>query len=433
MSLGERIRHLRQSRGFTQSDLGGAELSKSFISLLEKNRAQPSLDTLLLLARRLGTSVDALLGQGSHVADLVSEGLLSLSREAIRAHDLERAATLLAAANYVSSRYGVAEASRECLIQSAQVAMEQRRFGDALGPLAAAEQACEQAEDLWRYGRCLLLRGMINVRQREIASSIPILKQALAVLRKARASRDPARVEALITLGTALGMRGDYVESIRWFEEALAAQATVHDAILRGKAQWGIGLAYRKAGKPAVAQQHLRAAADAFESAEALWESMEVLKNLGLLLYEQGRFRQALRYLTQALRVMDRLEDPMKVASLATEIARVHLSLGNVEEAEHFTQQALEGAKTLNDPVEVAEVKVLLARIALHRSNPAEAARLYREALATFRARQIRGKMGEVARELGMLLRDQGAHAQAATYLAMALQEEGKEVSAAPE
>ena len=54
MSLGQRIRHLRQSRGLTQSELGGGQLSKSFISLLEKDRTRPSLNTLLLIARRLG-------------------------------------------------------------------------------------------------------------------------------------------------------------------------------------------------------------------------------------------------------------------------------------------------------------------------------------------------------------------------------------------
>jgi transcriptional regulator with XRE-family HTH domain len=78
MSLGSRIREIRQSRGLTQQQLGGGNLSKSFISLVERERTRPSVDTLLLFARRLGTSVDALLGQDGHIPDLAAESLLTL-------------------------------------------------------------------------------------------------------------------------------------------------------------------------------------------------------------------------------------------------------------------------------------------------------------------------------------------------------------------
>lgn len=422
MALGNRIRQLRQSCGLTQSQLGGTELSKGFISLLEKGRARPSMETLVLLARRLNTSVDALLGQQDHRPELVGEGLLSLSHEAIRARDFERARTLLAAADYVAAHYGVDEAVREGRLQSAHIAMEQRRFDDALQTVAMAEQACVRAHDLWRRGRCLLLRGMVKVRQRDVASAIADLQQALVVLRQARAGRDPARVETLITLGTALGMRGDYVGAIRRFEEAAAAQVTRHDAVLRGKALWGAGLAHRKAGNLDVAGRYLREARDAFESAEELHELMNVLQNLGQLLFDQGQPKEALRYFHQALRVMERLQQRTKLASVTTEIARVQLHLGNLEEAEHFARQALDVARSVSDPMEVAEAIVLLARIAHRRHESDSAIRLYKDALSTFQRHQMAAKVAEVARELGLLLRMRGAHAQAARYLAMAVE-----------
>src|SRR3989337_2927974 len=101
MSLGQRIRQLRQSCGLTQSQLGGEDLSKSFISLLEKDRTQPSLATIVLLARRLGTSVDALLGQNDHLPEMVGEGLLTLSRDAARAGDRQGVSRLMEAARFL--------------------------------------------------------------------------------------------------------------------------------------------------------------------------------------------------------------------------------------------------------------------------------------------------------------------------------------------
>ena len=50
MSLGRIIRRRRLELGLTQSELAGEELSKSFISQLERDRATPSLQTLNLIA-----------------------------------------------------------------------------------------------------------------------------------------------------------------------------------------------------------------------------------------------------------------------------------------------------------------------------------------------------------------------------------------------
>ena len=425
MSLGQRIRHLRQSRGLTQSELGGGQLSKSFISLLEKDRTRPSLDTLLLIARRLGSSVDALLGQQNHLPELVCEGLLSLSRDALHGRDFDRAKSLLESASFVASRYQVDEAARETLLQSAQMAMEERRFEEALRALDQADPACAREKDLWRQGRVQLLRGTVKVRQREIPVAIPLLEQALATLRRARAGRDPSRVEALIMLGTALGYTGNYPGAIRRFEEAVASEVARHDPVLRGRALWGIGLAQRKAGNLEAAGRYLAEARDAFESAEELRELMRVLQNLGQLLFEQGEPKEALRHLHHALRVLDRLGEPANLASIATEIARIHLSTGDLEDAEAFTRQALEGARAAGDPVEVAEATTLLARTRVARKDPAGAIKLYKDALEAFRLRKMADQTTAVARELGLLLRERGAHAQAAAYLAMSLETPG--------
>src|SRR5205809_2164001 len=94
MSLGLRIRQLRQSRGLTQQQLGSPDLSKSFISLVERDRTRPSVATLAFLARRLGTSVDALLGQEGHMPETAAASLLALSDDATRKRDVATAAKL---------------------------------------------------------------------------------------------------------------------------------------------------------------------------------------------------------------------------------------------------------------------------------------------------------------------------------------------------
>jgi len=55
--VGERIRAARLARGMTLAALGGGELSRSFLCLVEKGRSQISLRALAVVARRLGLPV----------------------------------------------------------------------------------------------------------------------------------------------------------------------------------------------------------------------------------------------------------------------------------------------------------------------------------------------------------------------------------------
>lgn len=425
MSLGQRIRELRQSRGLTQSQLGGEELSKSFISLLEKDRTQPSLETIVLLARRLGTSVDALLGQSDHLPEMVGEGLLALTREAARVGDRPGTTRLIEAARFVATRYGLDEVAREVGLQEARIALEGRRFEDAWGFAEQVRARSETARDFWRAGRALVLMGWVKIRTREIPAARPLLEDALLTLRRARAGRDPARVEALIALGTTLGYLGDHANAIRRFEEAARSDVAQHNLSFRGQALWGIGLAHRKLGQHAIAREYLMQAKDAFEAAEELKDLASVLKNLGDLRLQQGQPRDALRHFHHALRIADRLDRSVTHASTLTEIGRAHLMLGDSDEAAAFAGQALAEAQEAGDPVEVAEAQIILARVALLRREPQAAIRLYKDALAAFQARSLRGKIADVAKELGLLLRERGAHAQAAGYLALSLDRDG--------
>ncbi len=420
MPLGERVRQLRQMHGFTQSQLGGSELSKSFISLLEKDRTRPSVETLRFIAQRLETSVDSLLGQEGHLPEAIANGLLTLSREAIRNREFATVTTVLGFAQFLAATYGLEEAVRESKLQAAQLALEQRQFADAWSVLEEVSKASELAKDIWRSGRALLLMGRVKLRARAIPEAVRLFEKALAVLRKARAGRDPARVEALIGLGTALMYLGKFPAAMRQYEQAARSEVVQRDPVLRGRALWGVGLIYRKMEKYELAGEYLLKAKDALESAEELADLMRVLQNLGQLLFHQGRAREALRYLHQALRVMDRLGKPADRASMLTEIAKIHLSLGSVDDAEHFGEEALEAGKMVGDPVEVAEAQVVLARVHNLKKDDATAIRCLKEAVGAFEAHGMRAKMADAARELGLLLRARGANAEAADYLAIA-------------
>ncbi|WP_082195131.1 helix-turn-helix domain-containing protein [Bacillus andreraoultii] len=68
-TLGEQIRSLRKERGMTLEALAGNELTKGMLSLIENNKANPSIDSLNYIAQQLQVEVSMLL-QDENVQEL---------------------------------------------------------------------------------------------------------------------------------------------------------------------------------------------------------------------------------------------------------------------------------------------------------------------------------------------------------------------------
>ncbi|HXF81391.1 MAG TPA: tetratricopeptide repeat protein [bacterium] len=271
--------------------------------------------------------------------------------------------------------------------------------------------------------------GQIQLRRRNFPDAVDLLRAALAKLRRARAGRDPVRVEALITLGTCLVHMERTQEAIRRYEEASASTAAARNPALRGQALWGLGWAYRKLGDRPQARELLLEAKACMERAEELPDLMRILHNLGQVLLEEGRPADALRHFHHALRVMDRLGKPDRAAIL-TEIARAHLAEGRLEDALAFGERALQSARNVHDPLEQAEAQLLLARLYALTGRVRKAVALLKEALPAFRDRGMEARAAGVGRELGLLLQSRGAHAPAAALLALVA--EARDRTAAP-
>lgn len=63
--LGERIREIRKKKKMTLEALAGEELTKGMLSLIENNKANPSIESLSYIAKRLGVELTDLLQETS--------------------------------------------------------------------------------------------------------------------------------------------------------------------------------------------------------------------------------------------------------------------------------------------------------------------------------------------------------------------------------
>lgn len=63
--LGDRIRRLRKQKKMTLESLAGTELTKGMLSLIENNKANPSMESLAHIANQLGVDIAELMGEVS--------------------------------------------------------------------------------------------------------------------------------------------------------------------------------------------------------------------------------------------------------------------------------------------------------------------------------------------------------------------------------
>jgi transcriptional regulator with XRE-family HTH domain len=75
VAFGRVLRRLRKKKGYTQEELGfEAELRRTFVSILELGQQQPSLTTILKLARVLDI-------RAGKMMDLVENEIQEISRD----------------------------------------------------------------------------------------------------------------------------------------------------------------------------------------------------------------------------------------------------------------------------------------------------------------------------------------------------------------
>src|SRR5438309_2610766 len=136
--VGLRIREARQARGLSLSQLGGEDLSRSFLSLVENGRSRVSLRALAIIADRLDLPMSHFLSGGEDSPDL--------------------AAALL--------------------LHEAEIAFGEQRSEDALRLLNEAEETARTA--LGNPAR--LLRARLLVDQDRIAEALSVLREGIGDL-----------------------------------------------------------------------------------------------------------------------------------------------------------------------------------------------------------------------------------------------------------
>ncbi len=422
-SLGERIRSRRKELGLTQSQLGGTDLTKGFISLVEKGRAKPSVDTLLLLARRLQTPAAFFLDEGTPLSQKTLRVVLQSAWVSLKQGEFTRAAETFAEALAIAQHQHDENAEAESSIGLGSALAGLRQFDLAVQNVLRGKDLAEAAHNQEHLARVCHVLGLIEYYRRNLPAA---REHFLAGHRLLEELGDPDTSLAgsfLLNLGNTYQEIGDPTEASRWYHKALTILEPTQDLSRIGLVHVQLGAAHRDSGSHDVALAHLARAEHIFELLEDVRLLAQVRNSMGIMLLEQGQIDEALAHLKNSLRIKEHLGDDPGRARTLTEIARALMAKRAFPEAEKTLVEADRLTKKIEDATEGARIQVVRARLHRALGHLMDAVRHYKQAITSFDTLGMRADLAHACNELGEVLIEHKRPSEAAPYLARALQE----------
>ncbi|HKV44196.1 MAG TPA: helix-turn-helix domain-containing protein [bacterium] len=369
-TLGERIRAARLERTLTQEQLAGSDLTKSYISQLERDRRTPHLITLKALARRLDKPL-------SYFLDGIPE-----DREA------------------------------EVFLGLGQARLQAQAAMDVYGPLERALELAADQGDERLQARIELALATADQQLGHLLRAQRRLDRCLRVI--GRVGDVTSLVAAHDCLGrTKMGI-GDAASALWAFQTALQLAGKLpYDPIWRARLCLALGIAYKTLGNiPAAREafvQGLNAASVHRDPAQvAAWHL-----RLADTAVEEGRLEQAVQQAGRATAVYEILAHHRRHAEIHERLGEIARDEGDYAEAERHYWRSIELHGGSGNGRGAAQSLGSFAAVLLEHASPDTALAMCEAALGLLTGVSDRGPRARALMMLGAIRHKQGRRDEA--------------------
>ncbi|MEZ0096193.1 helix-turn-helix domain-containing protein [Streptacidiphilus sp. EB129] len=342
VGIGRRVREQRLARGLLQQDLATAEISASYISLIEGGKRTPSPSVLAALAERVGTTVEYL-RTGRNEAELNDLRLeLGFSEMALRNGSHGEA---LQSITHVLTKSAVLSPELLFRARFAQATALERlgRLESAISILhdltkdrALVVGSAQWAEVNVSLCRCYTITG-------DLSMSVEVGERALQRLDSLGLEVTDDHIQLGVTLVGAYYLRSDFTRAHLLSERLLAQAEKTESRAARGMVYWNAGLIAESRGdrNEAVA---LVERALGFMAEGDNHRHLAMLKSLlGWLILrsESGDPAEAKSLLEQAVGMLVETGSVHEIGDSEVGLALADMRLGLLKEAQEHASRAV--------------------------------------------------------------------------------------------
>lgn len=383
----EALRKARVAAGLSLAQLGGAELTRQAVHLIETGKVRPSMRSLRILARQLEVPVATLLVPGSGGPPL-PEGALAELDGLCRRHEYEevlsRGQALLAAGEAPELIAGVHYFMGQalCLLVRPEEAMEHLRRALALYE--------ELDDDQGKVAETLELQALA-LQLAEDPSALGVAERALHRYRTVDGRRPEVESRLLQRLGTILAGHMDFDRARDRYEEALQVANGVRDLVRLARIYHGLAICHQATGDVRGAAQLLFKAHTLYEAEERLAgtaarNDMAVLENdMAVLYLRQGDLARSEQFLSASLERFRQAGLERQISHALLSLAELRQQQGRVDEAVGLVRRAIERAEHFKETRAIATGHQHLGELQARRGERELAKASFERALAILR------------------------------------------------
>lgn len=408
--VGQRIREVRQAQGLSLAQLGGEDLSRSFLSLVETGRSRISLRALAIVANRLNMPVSYFLAGSRDTADTAARVLIEEAEISFGRRQPEECLRLLDEAQRTSET--VAPARIRLLRGRSYVNLG--RIKDAVSLLLEGIQEIEQDDDAhFRAEYRFALGGALYVTGRYDEAHLH-LRRALDDVHES--GEDPVLTgKIMVIIGHILFVQRDIDAAITHYRSAVDLFGSVRDYHTQGTIYAGLSLAMKRKGELDAALEYAQLGAALFRAGNEIRDMAALLNNMAVALQEHGDLDRAADVAEQALARAQQAGAVDVEAIVHGTLASIYLAGGDLEAAGQEAALAGDLSRDDSDPARIDSWSAL-AQIAEQQGNTERADTLFKQALEQLKQSGRWTRYGEVALAYTDILQQRGDIAGALHY-----------------
>lgn len=428
MTLGEKVRYLRKRLNLTQQELAGDDFTKSFISQIEKNEANPSLKSLYIIAERLNKPVSFFLDETMGVEDL--ERSPKIDQLNLMGQSFVREKNWSQAINCFEEALSLCSATdfhrrATCLYNLGGALWQSGSAAAAIGRLEEAAGEFQMAGDSTGLVNTYNLLGVIHAHRDQLDRSVECLEQALELIDKLEVTDVYLRLRILTNLGLGLCSLGRYEESMEQLGRALELSDENTDYYKFGDLQMTLGYIHKLRGELEEALKATTRAADFFRAVGPPARLIDVYVNLAVIY----RARQQPGDIEKGLNCLQEAEALAQEHGSDKNRANIHEEYGRLLAAggEHRRAIAAYEAALVHQGEPARRAKLHLALAVAHQSlgDREKAAQHLGQAslsLEEFPAGRGDKDLAELYSDLGLFYQELGDVEKANQYLARSVE-----------
>lgn len=412
--VGQRIRALRRERGLSLAQLGGDDLSRSFLSLVELGRSRISLRALAIVAQRLDRPISYFLDGAADASEARAELLLDRAEALLREHEPERAEQLLRDIEVPNALRG-----RTLWLKGWSCA-DCGRPSDAVPLLQEGLALVEADGDARQLVQILYTLAMVFY-------ATHLYDEAMRYTRRAYdEAADQLDDDALIgrltvCLGHLYYIQAQFDQAEAHYDHARRLFGTVNDLDNLAATYTGLSRVWEQRGDPPQAVRYSRMGLAILELKHYRREAARELSYIAERMQALGKPDAALADATMAIaRAQESGAHDVETLAYTTRAA-ISLSSGDLEQA---TRDAERADALAGDAPSHARIEtwIVLSKLAAQRKDDKTGDALLLRALDTLRESGHHTRFAEIALEYSLALRERGDTEGALTFALEAAQ-----------